>query len=296
MHMTETHMRDAPVLVPLDGSPLAERALPYAKALAAAFRAPLVLAMAIDSPRTTFRLRPGAADDEAMHQLRAGADAYLRGIVEKSGVAAEPVLREGEAAAEITALAAERGARMIVMTTHGRSGPSRWLRGSTAGGVMRDAPVPVVAIGPEVPAAAGDVAISRIAVPLDGSPAGELALAPAHELAQACGAKVVLVRAMSPAAMVYPEFMPPHYVTDLDREIDASVNAYLAEQAKEIDAAETRALLGPTADVLIDFVSKAEIDMVVMTTHGRSGIARAALGSVADRMLQCAAPVMFVRA
>lgn len=82
----------------------------------------------------------------------------------------------------------------------------------------------------------------------------------------------------------------------LNQELDNSAAAYLDEARKRTErVAQTDVLRGYPADALIQCVAKAHIDVVVMTSHARGGPARAILGSVADRMLQCSAPVLLVR-
>ena len=135
-------------------------------------------------------------------------------------------------------------------------------------------------------------------VPLDGSPLSQAALPVAESVATSLGARVSLVRSVRWAVQAYPYSLPDAYVPQIDEELEAGAKAYLRRMEEalkgkvEVDAFVVR---GGIADGLMDVVDKQAVDLVVMTTHARAGIARAALGSTADRMLQGKAPVMLVR-
>jgi nucleotide-binding universal stress UspA family protein len=135
-------------------------------------------------------------------------------------------------------------------------------------------------------------------VPLDESPSSEAALPVAQAVASALGAKVTLVRAVRWAAQTYPYSLPDAYVPQIDEEMEGGAKAYLQRMEEgfrgkvDVDAFVVR---GGVADGLLEVVEKLSVDLVVMTTHARTGFARAALGSTADRMLQGEAPVLLVR-
>ncbi len=286
-----------PVLVPLDGSDVAERALPYAAAVARALGAPLVLVSVRQPAPAALRTRRASEADDAERQTEAAARAYLDEASARLGtaIAVETVVRGGEAAAEIIALAGERGARLLVMSTHGRSGIRRWMRGSVANRILRDAAAPVLVVGPHVPAAGDALALRHLAVPLDGSPLAEAALPVAGALARALDARVTLVRVIAWAVESYPFSPVALSLPELDDELEADARAYLHPRSAAITGAQEVVLHGHTADRLCEFVEAERIDLLVMTTHGRSGVVRAVLGSTADRVLQCPAPVLLVR-
>jgi len=225
--------------------------------------------------------------------------AYLHSVRERLGAAdrARTVVRSGDPGEEILKVAAETDARMLVLSTHGRSGIGRWLHGSTAGRLLRGSSVPVVAVGPRAKTPVTPAKVERIMVPLDGSPFSEQALPVARELAAALGARVSVVRAVQYATALYPHMVPVIYVPQIDDALTESAQAYLASQLLKLNdvAGESLVLRGLTADSLIDFVELKNIDLVVMTTHARAGLGRSLLGSTADRMLECKAPVLLVR-
>ncbi len=290
-----------PIIVALDGSELAETALPYAAALAEALRTHLVLITAWEGSETEL----GSAFPVMALEIEKGAHdyfaKYLEGIRGRYGRADQTrvMVQAGDAAEEILKAATETGARMLVIATHGRSGVGRWVYGSTAGRLLRAAHVPVLAVGPHArPLSTDRAVIKHVMVPLDGSPLSEAALPVAVTLATALGAKVSLVRAVRWAVQTYPYSLPDAYIPQIDEEIEGGAKVYLRRMEEglkgkvDVDAFVVR---GGIADGLLDVVDKQAVDLVVMTTHARKGFARAALGSTADRMLQGTAPVLLVR-
>jgi nucleotide-binding universal stress UspA family protein len=290
-----------PILVPLDGSELAEGAIPYAAALAEKLHTHLVLITVWEGAETDLAATfPSLALDVS----KAAQDhftGYLEGIRGKLPDAGNVrvIVAPGDATEVIPAQAREIGARLIAIATHGRSGIGRWLYGSTAGRLLRDAPVPILVVGPHLleqqrPRAS----YNKIMVPLDGSPLSEAAIAPTAMLAKALGASLNLVRVVRWAVQAYPYTLPDAYVPQLDDELEKGAKAYLQRMRQSIGdglACEAFVVRGAVADGLHDVIDKQAIDLTVMTTHARSGIARATLGSVADRMLQSNAPVILIR-
>ena len=288
-----------PILIPLDGSQLAEGALPYAVALAKAFEERIALLSVWEGNETELAAALPAVAIELEARAREHFATYLSTLQARSfgGVPVEALIREGDAETEIASTAAELHARAIVIATHGRSGIGRWFYGSTAAGLLRTSTVPVMAVGPHALASPpADVTLRHIMCPLDGAPLAEAALAVASSIAERTGAKLSLVRVVNWAAQSYPYTLPDAYIPQLDDELEASANAYLKRKVSDASV-ETSAFVvrGAVAESLIDFVSNQAVDLVVMTTHGRAGFARAALGSTADRMLQAAAPVLLIR-
>lgn len=146
------------ILVPLDGSKLAEVALPHAIAQAKLSGGTLVLLRAI-SPITAAALAEGAAYidwDRVRADLEADARSYLEGVRERlaaEGLDVQVECREGEPADVIIDAEERHGVDLVVMATHGRSGLGRWVLGSVADRIVRAAKAPVLLIRPaEMPA------------------------------------------------------------------------------------------------------------------------------------------------
>ncbi len=139
------------ILVPLDGSELAERALPYAKALAQKFDAQLILVWVVQSlppvmPVMGFEMVPFEYHEFA-DKVQKQAELYLgrlrQALLEQKVPTDMTVLRSHSVADAIVDFAEQKGVDLIVKTTHGRSGISRWVFGSVATKVLEQAPCPV---------------------------------------------------------------------------------------------------------------------------------------------------------
>jgi nucleotide-binding universal stress UspA family protein len=132
------------ILVPLDGSELAQVALPHAVHLAQLFQAELILL------RVAYAAAyPGSDPVAAQRAVVAESDAYLTAVatsLSPQGLTLHTSVRYGNAAEEIIAFASQEGVALIVMATHGRSGVGRWLLGSTAEKVLRGTTVPILLI------------------------------------------------------------------------------------------------------------------------------------------------------
>jgi nucleotide-binding universal stress UspA family protein len=285
-----------PILVALDGSELAEGVLPVATAVARAERTHLVLVTVWGD--TGASLAEGTAV-ELERTAREHFEAYLHGVRERLGQPeARTIVRGGDPAAEILAAAAETGARMVVAGSHGRSGIGRWLYGSTTFALLRESELPLLVVGPAALRRGGEFALRRIMVPLDGSPQAEGALPVATRLAERAGARVDLVRVCAWAVQAYPFALEGVSLPALDRELEDAAKAYIERSAAATSAnvaAEGHVLRGATADALLSFEQEHKIDLAVMTTRARGGLARAALGSTADRLVHGVAPVLLVR-
>lgn len=298
-------MADYTVLIPLDGSALAEHSLSYLHALANLGTVHVHLVGAVDEAHDAHVLSSG----ESSERERNAMAAYLRGISDEIskhlGMSTEVEVKSGIPAEVILARAAALNPDLIVISTHGRSGIARWRRGSVADKVIRGTESSVLVVGPKTILQGSwlqDEAVptfNAVLVPLDGSALSEQALPLATSIATKCQSAVHLVRSVS---------VPVSDTSGLDYDTDGQVilqledaaNAYLSEIAAKIKGTAgvmTKAYIGTTERVLEDYISAQSIDLVVMTSHGRSGLVRAALGSVTDRLLgNGAAPVLVVRA
>ena len=300
--MTSGSLPAGPIVVPLDGSELSERALPYATSFANALRARILLVTVWEgADHGLTKLLPGVAEDLSSAAQRYYKQ-YLAGAAEKlrgTDLVIDTEVLTGYPSDEIARIVEQRKARLLVLASHGRSGLGRWWYGSVTGDLVRRAPVSTLVIGPKVlEEDARAVAPRRLLVPLDGSELSEAALAPAQELAQKFGAEIVLAQVLSWAGQAHLFDVPPTTVAEIDRQATEAAEECLAKTATHLAGAtpvKTVVLHGLPAETLVDLVAREGIDLVVMTSHGRGGLTRAALGSVADRMLHCQAPVLLVR-
>jgi nucleotide-binding universal stress UspA family protein len=294
------------ILVTLDGSELAERALPHAAMLARLWAAQLTLARVPES-MTVPVARAGIWITREMepHEARAQAEQYLAEVAARpalAGLAVSTVLPDHPVVSGLVEAVTATGADLVVLTTHGHSGMTRVLLGSVAAKLVQHAPASVYV----VPAGLEPTAEPRLrtlVVPLDGSDNGAAALPVAAALAGRTGATIRLVRVPTvPAYLtVIPDtaaMIPSHLQ---QRAIEAE--AYLAAQADQLSstgvdvAADVEMTLeGGVEQALVDYAAAHDADLIVMSSHGHSGLAHMIMGSIADRVLRLTdRPVWVVR-
>jgi nucleotide-binding universal stress UspA family protein len=273
----------AEFLVPLDGTPAAEAALPLATALASAMHGGLRLVRVLDRD----------ADPAAVVQT--GGDlARVAAGLRHPGVEVETEVHSGSVVDGILVEAERHGVELVVMATHGRQGLERVRLGSVTEQVLARSPRPVVVVyaGQGLRRLGGP-----LLVPVDGSPGAEAALPVARALALALGARVVLVQVVPPLVRYgRGRFIEPHVEADERAAAEAYLEG-LANGFREIGvAAETRAVIGPVAETILALAGTKSPDLIVMGTHAATGITRTLLGSVADENVRKAQqPVVLVR-
>jgi nucleotide-binding universal stress UspA family protein len=297
------------ILVPLDGSNLAERALPWARMLARGLSAELVLLRAVTLP-AELKDTLGDADvavEKALVALDADADRYLgqvAGQFEDNGLRVHPVVYRGPAAEVIVDYAQRADIQLIVMATHGYTGHSRWRHGSVAERVLQTASVPVLMVcahTSDEKTLCSSKTCRTILVPLDGSPVAEQVLPAATSVARALDAELVLFRVA--IAYAFGPFAGEWYVP-LEGTFETAnqiAEVYLKRVANSLTQqgykASTAVRSGPVADAIIDYAEESRIDLIAMCTHGRTGLGRWVLGNVAERVLRArCTPLMLVRA
>ena len=272
------------ILVPLDGSELAERALTYAAALAGPTQAHLLLVRAVYA-HTLVGVDPrerqlGAVQEAEMYLLHLATNLRMRGFT------CETVVRYGHAAECVAESARTRQADLVVMATHGRTGPGRWLFGSVAEAVVAASPVPVLVQRAWQPLLGEPLLDNtpKLIVPLDGSAFAESALEPAAGLAEELDGRLILVRVEDNPTAIHAmlEYLP-------------RVLARVAEQHPGLPI-ETDVRVGEAAYGIEEAVAQYNAALVVMATHGRGGVVRTILGSVAGKFLQLGdVPVVLIR-
>jgi nucleotide-binding universal stress UspA family protein len=278
------------ILVPLDDSEAGERALAAAQALAQVGGSHVTLLHAVSMLNPAYTALPYPLSIEVYGEMVEAethkAEIYLKGIEErlrKCGLEQVKVkVVDGEAGAVITEVAQEVGADLIVMSTHGRTGIARAVLGSVADAVVRHGSVPVLLVSHHQPTPVFDcrLSISRILVPLDGSEQAAQALVIAAVLASAEDAEVVLLNAMPQTVLTGEELATPNPIWAQRVLSDAARKALPAGVRHEVVATS-----GAAAEAIVREAVERECDLIVMTTHGRSGFARLRLGSVAAQVL-----------
>lgn len=295
------------LLVPLDGSPLAEAALPYAVTIARASGARVLLLTVLESePMRVLVVGDERLRAQIEEAWRSPAEGYLAGVAARlaaRGVQADYKAVVGDPADQILAEAEGHRVTLIVMATHGRSGLQRVLLGSVADKVMRMSGRPVLLIRPdELPEPTDEpVAIRHIALPLDGSQLAEAALPLAVDLARMLNARLSLIRVEPMAQSLIVPFDLSGYVPDfatLDERIAAAAEEYLGAVRARLPAeikAEALVVRGQPAPTLLEVLERDRVDLVVMSTHGWGGLRRFVLGSVTERVVRAGVPTVVVR-
>lgn len=292
------------LLVPLDGSHLAEAALGPVATLARRLGARVALSHVLEraAPETIHGERHLARPEDAMAYLRRVA----RGLAAQ-GVSAEIVVENEreDIARTISAQAAALGADLVVLCTHGAGGLRGLLFGRVAQQVLAGGAVPVLLIRPDATERPPFVC-RRIMVPLDGSGSSEGALPVAGAIARAFDAEVVLAQVVPTVTTTLGErgasvtLMPTAAAAVLDTEAERAA-AYLETLRERLVAGGVTARVtverGEPVQALVATVASQAADFVVMATHARAGIAAVWTGSVAARFLsRVAIPVLLVRA
>lgn len=307
------------IIVPLDQSQLAESALPLAHALAARWEAPVTIVGVPDLPRsfrstephpssdhsspggstggspaealqsftghehTTPERQPSAKDMDELADAISSYERYLQSVAATfDETRIETLVRPGEPTERILALAGQQEEPVIVMASHGRSGLPRAVVGSVTAEVVQQAHCPVFVVrGTETTAGHAETTLDTILIPLDGSRFAEQALSTVQLLFGGSADQVHLVRLVEKA----PDEEAATYL-----ERTAAHQSHMAKQVTwELGE-------GDVVDEITRVADKVGADVIAMATHGRSGVKRLVLGSVAERVLhETTRPLLLVR-
>jgi len=285
------------ILVPLDGSALSARALPIAVALARRSGAQVQLALVHD-PSAYIPFVPGevaipvydaALVSEHRAQDQATLDAALAELTAQ-GVAASAVLLEGTIIEALIEHAQAAGVDLTVMTSHGRSGFERLRLGSVATAYLTRASAPVYLVRGSGSEAAPELPVGPLLCTLDGSPFAEAILPHATTFAQVAGLTMTLLSVAVPHAMPMAPFGAEALLAD-----DSAMALEEAGQREYLTRIASACPPGTTVHAVSDMsVSRAIVDeatrvsagALAMATHGRGGLKRMVLGSVADEVIR----------
>ncbi len=277
-------INESRILVPLDGSALAERALPIAERLARATGATLALARVVPTTTWAFAVPDGLTPPDAYQQLLEGEERvaieYLEHLAERlrtGRLNVQIFVLRGEPATTIIDLEQRVQAAYVVMATHGRSGMARFALGSVADRLVRGGHAPVLLVRPFGTEQYGE-RMERVLVPLDGSPLAELALPALMPLVGRVIHQITLAQVVDADTHCTDEASRARgYLEDLR----ARLEKQLADRGCTVRCAVLR---GAAAEEIVQ-VAQQDCDLITMTTRGHSGARRWAFGSVADRVL-----------
>lgn len=290
------------ILVPLDGSELGELALPYAAELAAAFGSQVDLLYVDDTK---------SPEQQHMNQV------YIEKMVERTveliknfspvetnPARANPVILDGEPAAQIIEYAEKNNVSLLIMVSHGRSGIMPWPMGSTAAKVLQRTDKPVLFIRAQKPVPqSGTSVFGRILLPLDGSPNGESALPHIKELTTRIASELTFFRVVAPGYHVQT-IGGLNYVSLPKAEIDRlsdEARQYLDRISAEVEGSRATIKLevrvGDAASEIIKFAAEQDFNLIAMSSHGYSSIDKWTFGGVTHKVLHSGkTPIFLVRA
>jgi nucleotide-binding universal stress UspA family protein len=272
------------ILVPLDGSELAEQTLPYAAELARVTGSRVCL-LHLAPPMAPTRFPEIEREAQAMLDR---ATEFLR----VRSVEAEATLDHATADAAGRAIlerARAIGAGLILLSTHGRGGIGRWIFGSVAEQLIRRTDLPLLIVPARAARDWPESHPRRLLVPLDGSPFAEEALDTAVGLAARCRGRLVLVSVVGPGGRQSGPLPTATAASLYLRQVADRLRSTWLEV--ELDVAT-----GPAVGTITSLARRHRADLLVMATHGASGLRRTLLGGVATGLLaQSARPILLVR-
>ena len=295
------------ILVPVDGSPFAEQAIPVAASIAGRTDAALELVLVHDVSVSVATWNVSAiampsfpqvprAEAEPVIAMRADYLLHLTDRV-KGEFAADirSTLLEGSVVDALTDYA-NANADLVVMTTHARGGISRFWLGSVTDALVRHLTKPVLLIKPSddaAPAHSDAGVFRRVLVPLDGSALAESILDPLLQILSDRDQDVIC-RLLTVRAPVLPLVVPSIPlagvpVADQSPDRDASATQYLLDIAQRLETrlrVETRFEVGFPAQTILDQAADMAADLIAMATHGHGGLRRLLIGGVADKVLR----------
>jgi nucleotide-binding universal stress UspA family protein len=296
------------ILVPTDFSPYARFANKYALSIAKNYNGTVHFVHVLDANVATgvrgHAMWLSQADTgtllESMREHAASRLATLAERAAEDGVKSEQHIVTGNAPQEILRLALETQCTLIVLATHGRSGFDHIVFGSVAEKVVRQSPVPVLAIKhPEhefVEDNDPSIRINHVLFPTDFSGFSDKGLPFAISLCKEFSAKLSLLHATE-IPMVLPEFMPDSVVS-LGPEMELAARETLEQKKLEMEGVdvETVSVTGVPHSEICRYAEDHEVDLIVMPTHGRSGLGHVLFGSVAEKVVRLApCPVLTIR-
>ncbi len=277
------------ILVPLDGSRLADGMLSHARRLLLREASTIALlhVLPVDPPAT----------QEGREKQQAEAEEHLKAckdLLESTGESVTTSVLRGDAAEQILEFVDASGADLCAMATHGRSGPSRWIRGSVAERVLRNAKVPIFLANPKGLVLESDaVRFERILVPFDGSPLAAQILPVVGRFASDSDSEVTVLHIDTPerGGHPVPEVARRHAQQRAEAMLD-EVRCALEESGVEKTQVLGRYSGDPAGEIL-KVIEEVKPDLVAMSSHGRTGFSRFAFGSVAEKVLRkCDCPLL----
>lgn len=283
------------VMVPVDGSPFSREAVLQGLRIASQSGATLRLVRVGSSPVLTGGADSYPIENEALRRLQASELADLYSIAAEcrahSTVTVTASLQQGPVVDALIGYAKRHNVDLIVMRSHSRKGLARAWFGSVADALIRESGIPVLVVkAPSVATALeSGFHFNRILVPLDGSLLAEQSIEPAISLARIYGASITLLMVVPPSMRAFGELASAvgaasaKEVTTAKRYLDSCLTPGLD---RSIRIMRKVVIARDVAAAILAAADNTEADLIAIATHGRGSIARARVGSVADRVVR----------
>jgi len=292
------------ILVPLDGSEIAEVALPYAEELAGRLGSEITLISVSHSTEEQDQQMFQSYIQKTVESMRERAERYFERPSERA-IEVNSAILVGNPAEKIVDYADSGDIDLIVMATHGRSGISRWALGSVADKVLRATERPVVLVRAQnahLYMHKKDI-LSKILVPLDGSKEGEAVIPYIEELVSKIGGEIIFFQVLALAYHVHISGDAAVQVPYTEKEMEPlkmSAQSYLKKMGSKLKErgipTKYEVKVGAAGYEIIKLADEINADLVAMSTHGRSSIGRLVFGSITERVVRSGnTPVLLVR-
>jgi len=304
------------MLVPLDGSELAEVVFPYAKELAGRLDIEVILLYVGTQALRKFVPMHRAYIERAAEIIRHQAQEVQKKTGIKPGskpIKSRGEIGEGYPAEEILHYADENKVDLLLLATHGHSGLKRWVLGNVADKILRVSKIPVLLVRAGIPeeTAYDKWPKTRLLVPLDGSELAESVLPHVETLAKQRSTEPINVTLLR---VCEPPTTPSYYAPELSevplnwgdymeqevvrcKQVSTEYLARIEKQFKDIGInVQSEVLVGKASDVIVDYTNKNPFSLIVMATHGRSGLSRLVYGSTTANIINgVSCPIFLVR-
>lgn len=288
------------ILVPTDGSEHSIRAAEHALTLSRAFDATVHVVSVVDMRSAAGPFDVGGLSEEVLDALEsAGEDAVasVESVVDESVDLRTAVLR-GVPSDAILEYASDHGVDALAMGTQGRTGLERYLTGSVTERVLRRSEQPVLTVRASERRLHAD-GYDELLVPTDGSERAAAAVGHAIAIADRLDARIHAVNVVDIGEIAATGTLrPPTEVLDRCREVGEAATERILTRAEDADVAGLSAVIeGFPAEELLRYCEEHDIDMITMSTAGRTGLERVLLGSTTERVIRRAdRPVLAVPA
>ncbi len=276
------------ILVPLDGSPLAEGVLPHVVAMARAFDARVILLRVVERPRAASQIR--FVDPLDWHMSKVEAGAYLKGLtipLQEAGLQTESVLLEGKAAERVIEFAHSHDVSLIILSSHGRSGLSGWNVSSVVQKIILRTHLSTMIVRAYQPIARNltDLHYQRVLVPLDCSRRADCVLPLVTALTRFHESQLLLAHVVHRPEMIRRSPPTQQDIELADRLTERNrleATRYLEQvRSWQTRNVQTQVLVSDNAaTALHELVKRENVDLVVLSAHGYFGGTKWPYGSV----------------